>query len=131
MGTGSPLKMIKNVLFYLKSSFRFQDISIFALNFWSVRKTDLKVNFKIYDVTNWVTNKFFKLQAISLLPLISKIIEKLIYEQRSSFLSSNEILYNYQSGFRKNHSTDSCLTFLYDKILKCSDKGLILGNDTD
>ena len=43
---------------------------------------------------------------MSLLPLISKIIEKLIHEQRGSFLSNNETLYNYQSGFRKNHSTD-------------------------
>ena len=36
---------------------------------------------------------------ISLLPLISKIIEKLIYEQTSSFLSNNDISYNYQSLF--------------------------------
>ena len=63
---------------------------------------------------------------ISLLPLISKIIEKLIHEQTSSFLSNNEILYNYQSGFRKNHSTNSCLTFLHDKILKCFVKGLMI-----
>ena len=64
---------------------------------------------------------------ISLLPLISKVIEKLIHEQTSTFLSKNEILYNYQSGFRKNHSTDSFLTFLYDKILKGFDEGLMTG----
>ena len=64
---------------------------------------------------------------ISLLPLISKIVEKLIHEQTSSFLSNNELLYNYQSGIRKNHSTDSCLTFLYDKILKGFDKWLMTG----
>ena len=62
-----------------------------------------------------------------LLPLISEIIEKLIHKQTSSFLSNNELLYNYQSGFRKNHSTDSCLTFLHDKILKDFDKGLMTG----
>ena len=44
---------------------------------------------------------------ISLLPLISKITKKLIHEQASSVLSNNEISYNCQSGFRKNHSTDS------------------------
>ena len=64
---------------------------------------------------------------ISLLPMISKIIEKLIHEQTSSFLSNNQILYTYQSGFRKNHSTDSCLTFLHDNILKGFDKGLMTG----
>ena len=64
---------------------------------------------------------------ILLLSLISKVIEKLIHEQTSTFLSNNEILYNYQSGFRKNHSTDSFLTFLYDKILKGFDEGLMNG----
>ena len=62
---------------------------------------------------------------ISLLPLMSKIFKKLIYEQTSSFLSNNEILYKYRSGFQKNHSTYSCLMFLHDKILKGFDKGLI------
>ena len=52
---------------------------------------------------------------------------RLIHEQTSSFLSNNEILYNYQPGFRENHSTDSCLTFLHDKILKRFDKGLMTG----
>ena len=44
---------------------------------------------------------------IPLLPFISKIIEKIIHEKTSSVLSNNEILYNYQSGFRKINSTES------------------------
>ena len=64
---------------------------------------------------------------ISLQRLNSKIIKKLIHEQIRSFLFNNEILYNYQSGLRENHSTDSCLTFLHDKILKGFDKGLMTG----
>ena len=36
----------------------------------------------------------------SLLPLISKIIEKVVHDQTNEFLSDNKILYNYQSGFR-------------------------------
>ena len=39
------------------------------------------------------------------------------------FLSKNELLYNYQSGFWKNNSTDSYLMFFHDKILKGFDKG--------
>ena len=62
---------------------------------------------------------------ISLLPLISKVIEKVIHDQTSVFLNSRNLLYNYQSGFRKNHSTDFCLSFLNDKILKSFDQGLI------
>ena len=40
---------------------------------------------------------------ISLLPLISKIIEKVVHDQTNEFLSANKILYEYQSGFRTNH----------------------------
>ena len=66
-------------------------------------------------------------RSISLLPLISKVIEKVIHDQTSTFLNSRNLLYNYQSGFRKNHSTDYCLSFLNDKILKGFDQGLMTG----
>ena len=64
---------------------------------------------------------------IPLLPLISKVIEKVIHDQTSAFFNSRNLLYNYQSGFRKKHSTDFCLSFLNDKILKGFDQGLITG----
>ena len=38
-----------------------------------------------------------------------------------------KILYNYQSGFRGNHSTNLCLSFLTDQILKGFDEGLLTG----
>ena len=43
---------------------------------------------------------------ISLVPLISKVIEKVIHDQTSTFLNPRNLLYNYQSRFRNNHSTD-------------------------
>ena len=46
---------------------------------------------------------------ISLLPILSKIIERIIHDQTQEFLSKNKILYRFQSGFRKNYSTNSCL----------------------
>ena len=64
---------------------------------------------------------------ISLLPLLSKIIEKVIHDQTQKFLNENDILYRFQSGFRKNYSTDLCLSFLNDKIIKGFDKGLLTG----
>ena len=39
---------------------------------------------------------------IFLLPLIPKVIERIVYDQEDNFLLQNNILYNYQSGFRKN-----------------------------
>ena len=64
---------------------------------------------------------------ISLLPLISKIIERIIHDQTMNFLSANKyILYKYQSGFRKFHSTDTCLSYLHGKITGF-DSGLLTG----
>ena len=64
---------------------------------------------------------------ISLLLVISKIIEKVIYDQTNDFLSNENIFYNYQSIFRANHSTNLCLSFLTDKILQGFDEGLLTG----
>ena len=64
---------------------------------------------------------------ISLLPLVSKVIEKVIHDQTTTFLTENNILYKFQSGFRNNHSTDFCLSFLNDKILKGFDSGMSTG----
>ena len=43
------------------------------------------------------------------------------------FLMKTEILYKFQSGFRKNHSTNSCLSYLNSKVLHGFDKGLLTG----
>ena len=61
---------------------------------------------------------------ISLLPLISKVIERIVYNQVHSFLLKKNILYNNQSGFTKYHSTNLYCSFLNDKILNSFDKGL-------
>ena len=63
----------------------------------------------------------------SLLPLLSKVFERVVLDQTKELLSLNKILYDYQSGFRKNHSTDTYLSFLNYKILKGFDYGLLIG----
>ena len=62
---------------------------------------------------------------ISLLPLISKVTEKVIHDQTSILLNSKNLLYTYQSGFRKKYSADLCLSYLNDKMLKGFDKGMM------
>ena len=60
---------------------------------------------------------------ISLLPLISKMIEKVANNQTHEFLSDNKIT----RITRTNHSTNLCLSFLTGKILKGFDEGLLTG----
>ena len=44
-----------------------------------------------------------------------------------NYLTENTVLYRYQSGFRKNHSTDTSLAYLMDKILTGFDSSLLTG----
>ena len=63
---------------------------------------------------------------ISLLPLISKVLEKVVLEQTQNFLKENNLIYELQSGFRDQHSTNFCLSYLSDKILTGFDLGYSL-----
>ena len=64
---------------------------------------------------------------ISLLPLLSKINERIVQDQTEEFLSKNKLRYRFQSGFRKDYSTDTCLGHLTDKITTRFEKGLFTG----
>ena len=64
---------------------------------------------------------------ISLLPIVSKIIEKLVHDQTQNYLSETNVLCDCQSGFRKNYSTNYCLAYLNDKVSKGIDQGLYTG----
>ena len=59
--------------------------------------------------------------------MLSKVFERVVLDQTEEFLSLNKVLHDYQSGFRKKHSTETCLSFLNDKILKGFDDGLVTG----
>ena len=61
-----------------------------------------------------------------MLPSVSKVIEK-GNDQKNAFLLNEHILCNYQSGFWGPHSTNLCLSFLTDKVLKGFDESLLTG----
>ena len=43
------------------------------------------------------------------------------------FVTKKNVSYKFQSGFRKFHSTDYCLSYLQDKVSKGFDSGLLTG----
>ena len=60
---------------------------------------------------------------VSLLPVISKVLEKLVHRRVNSFLRNKLLLFDSQFGFRTNHSTiDAVLEFI-GKVIKGFDKG--------
>ena len=46
---------------------------------------------------------------VSVLPVFSKLLEKVVYNRLIHYLDSNNILFKNQYGFRKNHSTSLAL----------------------
>jgi len=53
---------------------------------------------------------------ISLLSVFDKLLKKLMYFRISDFLKKQNILYKYQFGFRKYHSTSIALIDMIDNI---------------
>jgi len=54
---------------------------------------------------------------ISLLPVISKVFEKVVFRQVYDYFNDNNLLYKNQYGFRKKHSTELAGLEFHDKIV--------------
>ena len=59
---------------------------------------------------------------VSILPTLSKLYEKLLYQQ--IYMYFDNIFSKYLCGFRKGHSTQHCLLFMLEDLKKALDKGL-------
>jgi Reverse transcriptase (RNA-dependent DNA polymerase) len=53
---------------------------------------------------------------ISVLPVLSKVMEKLLFDQLLDHLNTNNMLSEFQSGFRRSHSTVTALAKILDDI---------------
>ena len=53
---------------------------------------------------------------ISLLPIFSKIMERLIYDQFIKYIEMNKILSELQFGFQKNKSTEHAISAIFKNI---------------
>ena len=61
-------------------------------------------------------------RSISLLPVLSKILEKIKYNRLIKFLDRNDILYEKQFGFRSKHSTVDALIEITENIPSGTDE---------
>ena len=67
--------------------------------------------------------KFSNYRPISILPTISKVFERVIFEQLYNYLNSLNLFYHGQYGFRENHSTELAALELIDRVIQYLDKG--------
>ena len=62
---------------------------------------------------------------IAVLSPFSKILEKIVNNQRVSFIDKHNILFKYQFGFRKDHSTELAILEITDILKTSIDNNLI------
>ena len=74
---------------------------------------------------NMMVNNY---RPISILPVFSKLLERLMYNRLISFINQHKLLNKFQFGFRSQHSTKIALIYLVHKIAKAIDeKEIVLG----
>ena len=66
---------------------------------------------------------FSNYRPVSVLPVFSKLLERLVYNRLIAYITNNKLLYEYQFGFQKGKSTHLALILLVDKITEALDRG--------
>ena len=66
---------------------------------------------------------FDNYRPISILPSISKVFERIIFNQIHNYFHVNNLYFCSQYGFRKEHSTELAVLELIDRITQHLDKG--------
>ena len=66
---------------------------------------------------------FTNYRPVSVLPVFSKIMERLMYDRLISYMPKHNILFEYQFGFQKGKSTPMALITLVDRITEALDNG--------
>ena len=66
---------------------------------------------------------FTNYRPVSVLPVFSKIMERLMYDRLISYILKHKILFEYQFGFPKGKSTHMALITLVDKVTEALDNG--------
>ena len=79
----------------------------------------VKLLFKKGDNTN-----FDNYRPISILPAISKVFERVIFDQLHEYFHTRELYYSSQYGFREKHSTKLATLEIIDRIIQEMDKHL-------
>ena len=86
----------------------------------SLKIARVRALFKKGDVKN-PTNY----RPISILPAISKVFEKIMLKQLTTYFDNNSLLYPGQYGFREKHSTELATLELIDRITTCMEAGQV------
>ena len=107
------IKMFKNVIDYIITPLTY--ICNLSIKNGTV-PNDLKIAKVIPIHKKGAKDNFGNYRPISVLPALSKIFEKLIYNRLVCFLEKNNVLHEQQFGFRQNYSTSLAINALVNKF---------------
>ena len=97
----------------------------------SLETSDIPIDFKTAKVVPLYKkgnkNEEGNYRPVSILPVVSKIFERVVYNQVCTYLNENNLIFPYQSGFRTGYCTDTALIYLGDKIRCNMGSGLYTG----
>ena len=69
---------------------------------------------------------FTNYRPVSVLPVFSKVLERLMYNRLIDYINENNLLFQDQYGFQKGKSTYMALITLVDKITEALSKAIVL-----
>ena len=93
--------------------------SVFPSKWKEAKVTPLFKNGPHEEVNNY--------RPISILPVLSKVLEKHVHESLSEFLHTYNLLHKTQSGFRTQHSCETALVNMIDLWMNAIDSGKMVG----
>ena len=93
--------------------------SVFPNKWKEAKVTPLHKNGPLEEVNNF--------RPISILPVMSKVLEKHVHDSLSEFLQEFNLLHKTQSGFRSKHSCETALVNMIDSWLAGIDSGKMIG----
>ena len=114
--------------FFLKTGIEILAPSLIQLFNWSLSVGHFPDNWKTARVApifkKGSTQDKSNYRPISLLPVVSRLFEKLVFDQLHSYCNDNKLIFSDQSGFRSLHSTLTSLLRCTNDWYLNIDKGL-------
>ena len=99
---------------------------------WSLESSTVPGEFKVAQVSPLLkkagldTEFLSKYRPVSNLAFLSKIIEKVVAQQMTSYLNENNLDELLQSSYKKGHSVETALLKVQSDIMLATDVGLVV-----